>query len=96
MDTQPPSGALDVHKTRRPGLLRRLLSRRNVCGAAVAVAARLAAPGIGLLPAIAAGLVGRFLYAHTEQRVPFTSRVHIILVRDGRGLERLRGPWARA
>jgi hypothetical protein len=43
-----------------------------------------AATGAGLrlgpLAAVAGFIVGRWAYGHAEQRVPFTSRVHIILV----------------
>jgi len=76
-----PRTQLDVERTPRRGLLRRLFRRRNVIGLLVGVAAKAAAPRLGLLPAIAVGVVARFLYVHTEQTVPFTSRVHIILVR---------------
>ena len=65
---------------RRKGLLRRLFSRRNVVGAVLGAGG---AVGLGLR-FFPAGVIGffafRYLYSKAEQQVPFTNRVHVILM----------------
>lgn len=83
---------------KRRGLLASLLTRRNAVGLVVGAAARALLPGLGpggLLPAAAVGLAGRWAYCRAEQRVPFTSRLHIILVGRGARGQGWAGPGAR-
>lgn len=81
-----PPIALDATASRRRGPLRALLSRRNVIALLAGGAAKVALPGLGLLPLAALGLAARWAYGHAEQKVPFTNRMHIILVSRGRGM----------
>ncbi|KAI8469118.1 MAG: hypothetical protein J3K34DRAFT_288948 [Monoraphidium minutum] len=70
---------LDVEHTRRKGPLRVLFSRRNIVGILIGGAAG-AALRMGPLPAVAGFIVGRWAWGHAEQKVPFTSRLHVILL----------------
>lgn len=81
-----PPIALDATASRRRGPLRALLSRRNVIALLAGGAAKVALPGLGLLPLAALSLAARWAYGHAEQKVPFTNRMHIILVSRGRGM----------
>lgn len=72
---------IDPTRTRGRGPLRALFCRRNLVGAAAAGVAS-AGLGLGLLPAAGVGLVARWGWAHAEQKVPFTSRLHVILVSE--------------
>lgn len=70
---------LDVERTRRRGPLRALFTRRNGVGFVVGGVTGIGL-NLGLVPAVASFFVSRWAYGHAEQKVPFTSRVHIILV----------------
>ncbi|KIZ05322.1 peptidase M48, Ste24p [Monoraphidium neglectum] len=73
----PQQEQLGVAQRRNP--LRTLFSRRNIVGCLVGAATG-AGLRLGPLAAVAGFIVGRWAYGHAEQRVPFTSRVHIILL----------------